>query len=115
MLTKIGFRESADAIQKRWDQFVGLLGQTRPQGMDLRYPPALLERLRDFLHQGCGDLGLVSYDKQPVGPTEPNLTVLLNEAWRQFNEDPDTFAQWEQAQVEHLRTLLGRSEISEGW
>lgn len=107
MLEKIGCGGAANHVQMAWDDFMSLVGQTRPQEFHRRYPSILLEAVRDAVFQHCVDLGLRPYTQQAARQGDLNVTILLNDGWQRFNTQPDSYWSWEADQIISIKTALG--------
>jgi hypothetical protein len=107
MLEKIGAKNDAEQVKHLWGQFVSLAGHSKPQDFEDYYPSGLLEKQCELLYEGCQSLMLMSYDLGRVQTNDLHIGTLLNEAWKLFNQDPDSFGPWELGQVATVKKELG--------
>jgi hypothetical protein len=107
MLEKIGVSsEKIVTIRGLWNQFIDMTGESKPQDYELRFPPVLIGKLRDYIYDQCVKINLVPYTKQKTNPGKINVTLLLNRAWDEFNSSPAVFSTWEATQITALKSLF---------
>lgn len=92
-LGQLGFQAEAAGIDAIWSEILTAEEAQRPAEFDLYHPPAMLERLAELVIAGCRDLGLRVYD--PAADPDADIPRLINEAWRRFDSEPDSYAVWE--------------------
>ena len=107
VLDRLGAAADAGEIGKAWADFSRLTGKMRPPDFEVEFPPALLADVVDATMAACRALGLTAFHQHPAAPGRINVTLLLAEAWRQFNAAPSGFGNWEADRVSALRTELG--------
>jgi hypothetical protein len=104
MLALIGEKKSAiDGIRDKWNGFIALSGDSKPQDYELRFPPQIITELGRFIDQQCQKMNLKSYSQQKSVGSDFNFTQLLNTAWMEFNNSPATFADWELKRIEIIK------------
>lgn len=89
-----------------WNDFITLGGHLIPQDYKLRFPPLLISELAHFIYEECQKLKLVPYTNQNSNPNEFNITLLLNTAWKEFNNSPLSFTQWESEQLSEIKNYF---------
>jgi hypothetical protein len=104
VLRRINCVNDAAEIDTEWKELVALTSQAKPQGFDLTYPQALLEKLADCIVAACQTVGLKPYDQSAVSGV--NVTGLLNQAWREFRSKANGFTAWEQNAISQLKTAF---------
>jgi hypothetical protein len=104
-LGQLGFAAEATEIEAIWTEILTAEEAQRPAEFDLYHPPAMLERLAELVIAGCRGLGLRAYD--PAADPEADIPRLINEAWRRFRSEPDSYAAWEAAAVSRLWSEWG--------
>jgi hypothetical protein len=109
MLEYTGDTESAGTIRGRWAELIRLSNESKPPRYELAYPTDLVRELTRFIGAGCQALGLKAWStsSQDTAP----VTYAVNEAWREFREQPATFGEYEQ---ESLRKILALVRGSAG-
>lgn len=94
-LEQIGFKEEANAIKTKWDEFVQLVGQTRTEDYFIAYPESILKSAAEFCLVGVKEIGC----EIATPTTTDKVNRLLNDSWKQFWKDPQKFNEWEQTAV----------------
>jgi hypothetical protein len=92
-------------IEDRWKELLGTIGATEPQSFGSAYPQTLLRELAGEAKASFEGLGLKGYARGEKG-----IADLLNDAWKHFQSQPETFAAWEKSQIEAFRRRLGLSK-----
>lgn len=100
VLEGLGLGETVAAVQTRWGQYLPLAGEQVPHDYHLCYPDELLAALAQGVTAACNALGLRAYSDQPTDA--PTIAHILNEAWKRFLADPDSYHSWEAAQLEAI-------------
>ena len=90
-LRLIGFQPQAAAIEKKWTEFLALVGDQSHADYCLCYPGASLDRIAQQVLAATRDIGCVIATNDNTRP----IYKLLNQAWRQFWNNPKAFAEWE--------------------
>lgn len=89
-------------IEDRWRELIGTIGAVEPHSFRMAYPETLLKALAQQSKDSFERLGLKAYT-----PNSCAIADLLNEAWRRFQSDPESYADWERNEVGELRKQLG--------
>jgi hypothetical protein len=108
MLRKFKQDNEIKNIDEKWQQYMTLSSNERPQGYIYFYPDDLLADLAQYVFDGCKNIGLIPFTEQQLS-TEMNLTAMLNAAWNKFRQEPDQYPDWERTQLKELRTKLEAS------
>jgi hypothetical protein len=97
-LHRIGFADKANAIHDRWTELLAICGGSPEAEYHRCYPQGILEMLSETAYDG-----ITAMKSRVVSPMAyDRVSGVLNEAWDVFWSDPDGFAAWEKATVEHL-------------
>jgi hypothetical protein len=91
-----------DFMDDRWAELLNTIGAVEPQNFRTAYAKTLLRDLASQAKQSFEALGLKTYTSN-----EDHIADLLNEAWKNFQSHPESFAQWENSQIEELRRKFG--------
>ena len=102
MLKRIGLDEDSKVIQDQWLKYLSAIGSKKPMEYDHCYPDALIDSLAREVHDGCVEIGLMSYKDQQGTDNDINLVALFNEAWTVLLTNPQGYAEWESGQVRLL-------------
>lgn len=104
MLALIDVEKSAiDGIRDKWNRFIALSGDSKPQDYELRFPPQLITELGRYIYEQCRKLKLTPYSQRKSNSDDFNFTQLLNAAWAEFNNSPTTFPDWELKRIEVIK------------
>jgi hypothetical protein len=82
-----------------------LSGSDRPADYIYFYPDELLDKLAQYVCDGCKNIGLISCSEQMLS-ADMNLAVMLNTAWNKFLRDPEQYPEWEKARLLDIRAKL---------
>ncbi len=99
MLRRIGQQEAAEQIEGRWGGLAAALGQKPDARYSMVYPDELIRELADDVEHGCRRLGLSAY--QPTSK-EGHIPTLVNQAWDRVENDPASYASWEEKTLRHF-------------
>ena len=100
MLDKLNLPQ--EDLQHSWDSFRQLVATPKPRDYDILYPDHLLEKLTDYVFQGCQDIDLASYIEQ-VETDEVTVAEILNEAWVKIRTDSNGYPDWQINTINELR------------
>ena len=89
-------------IEDRWQELVGTIGAVEPHSFRTAYPKSLLRDLAKQAKESFDALGLKAYT-----PKTEQVADVLNEAWRRFESDPESYADWERTKIGELRKRFG--------
>ena len=89
--------EFARDVQSLWDAHIAIRGERQPSDYDLCYPQALLDSLARRMIAGCRAIGIKEFDR--LADPSCDLPAMVVEAWHRFLDDPEGYAEWEQATV----------------
>jgi len=101
-LEQIGFKEDANEIRSKWDQFVQIVGQTRTEDYFIAYPEVILKSAAEFCLVGIKEIGC----EITTSKTTDKVNRLLNDSWKQFWKDPQKFNEWELTAVSTFKEKL---------
>jgi hypothetical protein len=90
-LNIINCKSDADAIQKKWDEFKSIIGQTKGTDFPIAVPEKLLKDGAELCHIGTKDIGCEIYNVL----NQNKVNLLLNNSWKEFWKDPEAFADGE--------------------
>lgn len=96
-------KAAIDGIRGKWNRFIALSGDSKPQDYELRFPPQLIAGLGQYVYDQCQKLKLRSNSQQKLNSDDINFTQLLNTAWAEFNNSPTTFPDWELKRIEVIK------------
>lgn len=113
LLNRMGLDNDCRIIQDQWIKYLTTISGQKPMEYDHCYPDVLIDSLAREVHNGCVNIGLVSYkDQQRTSNDDVNLPVLLNEAWGVLLTKTAEYANWESEQVKRLREHISKSSQS---
>lgn len=94
MLKQIGLTKELKEVRDSWNPFLNLIEAPIPDNYNYFFPDSLIEKLTEYVYQGCVNIGLVSYSEQIQEQANP-ISKILNEAWHQLRSNPQNYAHWE--------------------
>lgn len=100
MLREFGHARAAQEIAEHWSDLLDLIGATPSPEYAAAYPDELLREVVISVKARCEAIGLRPYDPDAG---DDDVARLANEAWTRLHQDPDTYAEWEQAALEARR------------
>jgi hypothetical protein len=101
MLMLLSDTREHEFVEDRWRELLNTIGATEPQLFRNIYPSTLLKSLAVQAKRSFEAMSLKPYR---IG--ENPTADLLNEAWKQFQSRPESFAHWEKAEIGKLRKSL---------
>ncbi len=104
-LQEMGLSDAADQVRDLWTRYISWSGEVKPQDYDLAYPQDLINVLAVNTIAGCRALGIQPY--QQTSATPQSVVGFMADSWQMFIADPESFAQWEAAQLPTLWVTLG--------
>jgi hypothetical protein len=104
MLFETGQAGSVIELDKAWERLKG--AYQKPDYYDSAYPDELLHILARTVCQNCRQQTLQSYDDQCSASEVRPVSSILNEAWRQNQGTPKSFADWEKEAIHDLKQSL---------
>ena len=87
-LDKIGFEKERQDIEKRWEEFVGVIDNKAIPEYDLAIQDSLLSELSDRALEGVTNIGC----NLASNNSDAHVIKSLNECWKKFWLDPTSFA-----------------------
>lgn len=93
-----------ELIEDRWAELLATIGANEPQSFRLAYPRTLLRDLASKAKVSFETLGL-----KPYSSGANRIADLLNEGWKHFQSEPESFVRWEREQIGSLRHEYGLS------
>ena len=99
-LLLIGEGHVASEIEGRWCDLLAVAGQNEPPDFQRYYPDKILSQAVEAAHVGYTKMGCRPWPE----PTEDNVRKTLNEAWRNFWANPQSFVAWERSAASNLLT-----------
>ena len=90
----------ASEIEGRWCDLLAVAGQNEPPDFQRYYPDKILRQAVEAAHVGYTKMGCRPWPE----PTEDNVRKTLNEAWRNFWANPQSFVAWERSAASNLLT-----------
>jgi len=90
----------ASEIEGRWCDLLAVAGQNEPPDFQRYYPDKILRQAVEAAHVGYTKMGCRPWPE----PTEDNVRKTLNEAWRNFWANPQSFVAWERSSASNLLT-----------
>jgi hypothetical protein len=98
MLVLVSDGKEQEFIEDRWRELVNTIGAVEPQSFQIAYPKSLLRDLAMQAKHSFEALGLKPYTSK-----EDHIADLLNEAWKLFQANPESYADWERTKIGELR------------
>ena len=89
-------------LEDRWSELVATVGAAEPQLFRAAFPKTLLRDLAKKTKECFEALGLKAYSAGQCP-----MADLLNDAWKYFQSHPESYADWERAQIGELRQKVG--------
>lgn len=105
VLNEMGAPEEGSRLQALWDDYLRVTREARPAEYDRCYPERLLQVLAKEVIVGCRFLRLRGFDDH-AGAADSVIT-LLQEAWKRFLTESETYGTWERPTLEALWLDLG--------
>lgn len=102
MLVLVSDGKEQEFIEDRWRELVSTIGAVEPQSFQIAYPKSLLQDLAKQAKRSFEALGL-----KPYRSNENHIADLLNEAWKLFQSNPESYADWERTKIRELRKKFG--------
>lgn len=107
MLKKLGHTEELGKIEQSWEAFKSVTNNPVPQGYNATFPQHLIERLTENVLIACQNIDLRCYRDQ-LAEHEAPISKMLNEAWMELFERPETFQQWEANKIDELKASFAK-------
>jgi len=102
MLVLVSDGKEQEFVEDRWGELVGTIGAVEPQSFQIAYPKSLLGDLAKQAKYSFEALGL-----KPYTSNHDHIADLLNEAWKLFQSNPESYADWERTKIAELRNKFG--------
>jgi len=99
-LERLGFRDQADAVSRRWERLLQLGGYRRTPEYLRCFPDSLLRRIEEQAYNGTVGLGCDCASPTMAGAGRKTL----NEAWEVLWQSPKEYVDWERGAVANLAT-----------
>ncbi|WP_412467101.1 hypothetical protein [Pedobacter sp. KLB.chiD] len=101
-LEQIGFKEEAKQIKLKWDEFMKIIGQKPSSEYFIAFPEKILKSAAEFCLTGVMQIGC-----QVASPSNSDkVNRLLNDSWKEFWKNPQTFYEWEKKTVAEFKSTL---------
>lgn len=98
MLKKMGHNTEVTELEKNWSEFLTVTNNPVPQYYAYVFPQHIIEQLADYVFEGCKAIDLKVYSEQVAEFTNP-IPKILNDAWLQILNHPESFQEWEKDQI----------------
>lgn len=112
-LNELGDSQQAQNISQQWQQYKKIVLDSPNEEYAYCYPDNILQKLAQNVINVCDKVGLISYQKQPS--QDGNLPFLLQQAWKEFHNNPTEYAEWEEQKVKTLKSMLLPSTSNKPW
>jgi hypothetical protein len=104
MLTEIGFDESREQIQSRWNELITLADESAPHRYELAYPGGLLRDLTEFYLEECQSIGLQAFNSSER--SRMAVASAIDECWSEFRNKPQSYGEFERKKLETLLVTI---------
>lgn len=99
-LNIINCKEDANRVKSKWNEFKDIIGQKISSDFSIAVPEILLKEAAELCLIGTKEVGCDIYN-----PTNQNkVNLLLNNSWKEFWKDPDSFVDWEKKMVQEFKS-----------
>jgi len=98
-LERLGFDEERAAIERRWEEYLGLSGSHASPEYRRCFPTELVNGVEHLAFEGTSALSCDVVSREMLGSGR----LLLNEAWRVFWRTPREYVAWEKSAVKEWR------------
>ena len=105
MLERMGEPQAVADVGSRWSELLLLSGEAQPHRYDVAYPEPLLQDLANLFYVQCEDVGLALW--MNTGGEPLSVRGVIDAAWLEFRQRPESFGHFEREQLRRLGTLLG--------
>jgi len=95
---------AASEIDRMWEDLKRLSPSIQPGGYTKRYPVRLLEQVARCVYQECAGLGFRRFSQHQSGGAIVGAAVA--QAWGAFQRDAASYATYEAAAIQALRSKL---------
>jgi len=101
-LELMGYKKEKDEIRGKWNKFIDLFNYQKRAEYSMAVPEILIESASVFAFEGVKQLGcnIATFNDNDI------IKPLLNDAWKVFWSDPNSFVSWEISSVEKLKRTL---------
>lgn len=102
---------SIEVIEQQWKEFKLRIfaqkqEQEEEQEYDYCYPNNLLRELVKIIIDTCRKNKLIPYYQQPQ--TDNNLPWIMQQAWNQFQNNPEAYPDWETKKIEQIKSIINQ-------
>lgn len=97
-LDRIGFVETANEIQSKWDEFTESTEIQKEIEFDQCYPRKLISEIEEIAFQSIEKTGV----RIASPDTNDFVHNLLNNAWKKFWEDGNSYSDWQTEEIKRL-------------
>jgi len=97
-----GFKEDANEIRLKWEEFMQIIGQKRADEYTIAFPEKILRGAAEFCLTGLKQIDC----QLATNDTTDKVNRLLNDSWKQFWEDPQSFYEWERTAVAEFKGAI---------
>jgi hypothetical protein len=104
ILKLAGESAAANEIDRMWQDLKRLSPSVQPGGYTMRYPVQLLEKVAQCVYQECAGLGFRRFSQHQSGSAIVGGAIA--QAWQAFQKDAASFAAYEAAAIQALRSKL---------
>ncbi len=101
MLEKMGHSTELINVKQSWNDFLAATNNPQPSHYDYVFPQEIIEKLADYVFDGCKALDLQVYSDQIKEFGYP-ISKILNDAWEKSFNDPSGFADWEKEEIKKI-------------
>lgn len=97
VLRRRGFSADADAIEKLWKSFNNISQQSPSNYYQDYHPDGLFTAVMEDVEQSIKDNNIVGIEEGSP------MIMLFDQAWKVFNESPETYNEWEEKTIAELK------------
>lgn len=101
MLNQIGIETKSSEVVSSWERFVKITSNIKPNLYEFIFPDELINELANNVFNGCQAIGLCSYIEQ-LDEKENPISKILNDAWTNSLNSPESFAEWERVAIKSI-------------
>lgn len=94
----IGFQDVAQHIQQKWSEFLNHISASPEPEYHRCYPINLVGKLAEYALEAVKQI----QSRIATPTTQDSIHTLLNQAWEEFWQNPQTYVNWEKKKIEVL-------------
>lgn len=103
----LGFEDESEKIKQKWNSLPLVIHSSPDSSYQYAYPNDLMEEIANLLLNGMTESNFTIITPEELEKSNQETIIsILNAAWIQFWENPDTFRQWEENAIQTIKTII---------